>query len=620
MDTTLRILPTPPHGSRAPVTRKPGRLPRAILACALLSLALGQAEGRPGDLDPSFDADGKVLTHFDGFEEASSLVAQPDGKIVAAGTAFTRRGGRGRFALARYLPDGQLDRGFGRKGLVRTGFAGRSVSIAALAIQIDTKLVAAGSSASADGNSLDFVVARYNPDGSLDPSFGSGGQLLTDLGSFDSATALAVQPDGKIVVAGESIAAGSLDFALVRYNPDGTLDAGFGSGGRVLTDFGGVDAAKALVLLADGKLVAAGSSNSDIAVARYNPDGSLDPSFGSGGQVLTDLGSPDQANALALQPDGKIVVAGTTAGFSDFALVRYNPDGSLDAGFGSGGSVVTNIGSIDAASALALQPDGKLVVAGISAGSSSVVPRGRLALLRYNADGTLDPTFGTAGIALTSIGRGLIVFGQQPGPVTGPLRQALALQVDGKVVAVSTSEAGSVARVIRLPVVCLRPRPCDPAPPRRILIRDTEFALTRYLGTDERTRLPPKCGGQRATILGTTGNDTIRGTAAKDVILGRGGNDTIRGLEGDDIICGGPGNDTLLGNEGGDRLLGESGNDRLFGDAGGNTLDGGSGRDSCTPNGGSRRCETPGATRPRDPPKPTPPTCSPVTNVPCVER
>lgn len=243
---------------------------------------------------------------------------------------------------------------------------------------------------------------------------------------------------------------------------------------------------------------------------------------------------------------------------------------------------------------MVLQADGKLVTAG---GSFRRGGEFGFALRRYNVDGSPDATFGTTGLVVSSFGRDVSAFAQ-----------ALVLQADGKLVAVGISNGG-----VRITV-------CIGHPPLCTQLVESDFALARYLVTDALPRLPPKCGGRRATILGTPRNDTIRGTRANDIILGRGGNDTIRGLEGNDIICGGTGDDTLLGNEGNDRVLGESGDDRLFGDAGGNALDGGSGRDSCTPSRGSRRCETPGATRPPDPPKPTPPTCSPVTNVPCVER
>jgi len=173
--------------------------------------------------------------------------------------------------------------------------------------------------------------------GDLDPSFGAGGLVTTDFGSRgDFSLAVALQTDGKIVAAGNSSRADvfDVDFALARYNSNGSLDATFGSGGTVLTDFGtSVDAASDVVVQPDGKILAAGIRAGDFALARYNADGSLDAAFGSAGKVTTDFGSFDQANAVAVQSDGKIVAAGGTAG--GFALARYNSDGSLDAGLGA---------------------------------------------------------------------------------------------------------------------------------------------------------------------------------------------------------------------------------------------------------------------------------------------
>src|SRR6266536_6144139 len=167
--------------------------------------------------------------------------------------------------------------------------------------------------------------------GALDPTFGIGGEVTTDFGGSDSAQAVAIQSDGKILAAGLS---GAGDFALARYNADGSLDPSFGSGGKVTTDFGGFDLALGVALQSDGKIVAAGQGGSsfDFALARYNADGSLDTSFGSGGKVTTDFGVFDAATAVAIQRDGKIVATGSTfsSGFQQFALARYNADGSLD--------------------------------------------------------------------------------------------------------------------------------------------------------------------------------------------------------------------------------------------------------------------------------------------------
>jgi uncharacterized delta-60 repeat protein len=206
-------------------------------------------------------------------------------------------------------------------------------------IQKDGKIVAAGySDAEADDPSYDFALARYRTTGALDPSFGAGGTVLTDLGSesFDQAFAVAIQENGKIVAAGLSDADDDAsDFALARYTKTGALDRSFGRRGRVLTDFGSgsFDYAQAVAIQKDGKIVAAGardaagSSVDDFALARYRRTGALDRSFGTAGTVLTDLGSDsfDQALAVAIQQDGKIVAAGGSdaGGSRDFALARY---------------------------------------------------------------------------------------------------------------------------------------------------------------------------------------------------------------------------------------------------------------------------------------------------------
>jgi uncharacterized delta-60 repeat protein len=222
--------------------------------------------------------------------------------------------------------------------------------LGALAIQRDGKLVAAGRSR-VTALSDDSAVGRYSARGRLDSSFGRGGKVLTDFGSRKRvsgwANAVAIQADGKLVVAGSSgiIADGPWRFALSRYTARGKLDPTFGSGGKVLTRFGPVsDSAVAVAIQRDGKIVAAGSdvrNHAVFALARYTPGGKLDPSFGSGGKVLTDLGLWSDARAVAIQADGKLVVAGVGR-LSDFAVARYAADGKLDSSFGSGGKVMTN--------------------------------------------------------------------------------------------------------------------------------------------------------------------------------------------------------------------------------------------------------------------------------------
>ena len=310
------------------------------------------------------------------------MTIQIDGRIVVAGFSIVIGGPTGvDFALARYNPDGSLDASFGSSGLVTTDFASLDDIGFALLIQADGRIVVAGGAHSGAPTGADFALARYNPDGTPDVSFGNGGLVTTDFTSGnDAAAAIAMQADGRIVVAGTSntFPTGD-DFALARYNPDGSLDASFGNGGLVTTDFASLDElGLALAIQADGRIVVAGGTGSvfpaieDFALARYNPDGTLDTSFGSGGLVTTDFGSQlEFAQALAVQADGRIVAAGGTAVnrpplfFDDFALARYHGNGDLDLSFGIGGLVTTDLGSSsDHAHALAIQADNKIVVAG----------------------------------------------------------------------------------------------------------------------------------------------------------------------------------------------------------------------------------------------------------------
>jgi uncharacterized delta-60 repeat protein len=381
-----------------------------------------------------------------GSDAARGVAIQSDGKIIAAGSSLDSNG-FGDFALARYKTHkaGSLDSTFGAGGKVTTDLSGNGSDdyAYALAIQSDGKIVAAGRSYVAD---YDFALARYSADGSLDGTFGTGGKVLTDFsgnGSDDEAVALAIQGDGKIVVAGISDAAGGGDFALARYNTDGSLDGAFGTGGTVLTDLRGAlasDLALALATQSDGKIVAAGVSDAaggdDFALVRYNTDGSLDGAFGAGGTVLTDFsgsGSSDDALAVAVRSDSKIVAAGYSyvGDQPDFALAGYNPDGTLDGTFGTGGKVLTDFsgnGSSDQAFALAIQGDGKIVVAGYSDANGS----GDFAFARYSADGGLDGTFGTGGKVLTDFS----------GNGSGDTAFALAIQGDGKIVVAGYSDAG----------------------------------------------------------------------------------------------------------------------------------------------------------------------------------
>ena len=346
-----------------------------------------------GSLDPGFGIAGRVTTNIGGMDDrAFALLIQPDGKVVSAG--YTDAANGPDFGLARYQPDGTLDPGFGSNGIVTAGFNPGSDGavvefVRALAVQPDGKLVAVGPS-----SLIGWAIARFEPDGTRDSTFGAGGFVFPSLGGEPSA--VIVLPSGKLAVAGSSADG---DFVLARLLENGTFDASFGEGGpggtgAVVTDLGGDDRASALVLQPDGKLVVAGSSDGDFAVVRYLADGSLDATFGAAGTVVSDLGGDDRAAALVLQPDGKLVVAGSTDG--DYALVRYDADGTPDTTFGDDGIVTTDLGSDDTARAMVRQPDGKLVLAGSTAGD--------FALVRYQPDGSVDASFGDGGIITTDFG------------------------------------------------------------------------------------------------------------------------------------------------------------------------------------------------------------------------
>ena len=364
---------------------------------------------RNGRLDRSFGENGKVTTHFPGSPspqfhiaaEASALVIQSDGKIVAAGTALNAGTGARLFALLRYTRHGELDRGFGVSGMVSTDFGGVGAHANGLVLQPDRKLVVVGSTSDINGNS-DFALARYHPDGRLDAAFGLDGKVATDFTRLDEARAVHLQLDGKILVAGTSgcitTPCGSRVFVLLRYHSNGSLDASFGNGGQVTTSFFVANIATAIDVAPNGKIVLAGWTDrgclacSSFLVARYNPNGTPDASFGKGGVVKTDFGSIiagiSRASAVVIRGGAlnqKIVVGGFFQDRAicgndsgeifpcDFALARYNDDGSLDTSFGDGGKVTTDFGSaVDQAFGMAIQRNGKIVLVGNSGGDFAV--------------------------------------------------------------------------------------------------------------------------------------------------------------------------------------------------------------------------------------------------------
>jgi uncharacterized delta-60 repeat protein len=438
----------------------------------LIVLPSSYAEGQIKDT--LFGNNGTIMTQVSGGigkgDEAYAVLIQSDQKIVAVGSAYPLYS----FALARYKTDGTLDSTFGVDGTVRTQFTGQSTERGyGAAIQSDGKIIVVGSSF------IDYVafgVARYDKDGSLDNTFGSNGTVRTYLnganGANDVANSVVVQTDGKIVVAGKTHYLYNYgQFGVARYNVNGTPDSTFGTNGTASFFINGGDtlddACYSVALQEDGKIVLAGScyaygdsTRYVFGLARLGVDGTLDTTFGVNGTVMTPISSGglysttdgDVALSVALQPDGKIVTAGYSLdryGHYAFAVVRYNTNGILDTTFGydRNGIVRTHIfggdGTGDFGSSVVIQPNGKIVVAGRSSDTLNQVS---FAVARYNANGILDYQFGQMG---SGSARVFINDGAAADDA-----KSVALQADGMIVLAGesknewTSHEFSLARIM----------------------------------------------------------------------------------------------------------------------------------------------------------------------------
>lgn len=359
----------------------------------------GGVPGAPlssGALDPSFGTGGKVT----GTGAAIRAVAlQADGKIVALGG----------LTLRRYNADGTVDATFGTGGAVQvvTGGGNSSDAMRGLAIQGDQKIVVVGSSAAPTSSNEDVFVARYATNGTLDPTFGTGGTVTTDVAGFtDRAYAVVIQPDGALVVAGSAGASlTDSDVAVLRYTSTGAPDLTFGTAGHVTTNVAGqTDFGYAVALQANGSIVvagrvaASGGADPDFGIVRYSSLGVPDPAFGTAGVARFDFANSawDEASDVAISSDDKILVGGfvRSAGVYAYALARLTAGGARDATFGTNGLVTTAFtGKDDYARGLALAADGKIVLAGNFDG----LGKPDFGIARYTKDGVLDATFGKNG-------------------------------------------------------------------------------------------------------------------------------------------------------------------------------------------------------------------------------
>jgi uncharacterized delta-60 repeat protein len=354
-------------------------------------------------VDQSFGVGGKaVLTFGQPRELAFATAIQTDGKILIGGELHISGSGNVDMALARFNVDGTLDTTFNGNGMIRVMIPNSNDTIRDIIIQPDGKILVGGFTV------WDFCLIRFNPDGSYDTFFDGDGivrtPILLDNGQPLANTiicSLSLLPDGRILAVGD--ASGYIAFA--RYNPDGSLDNSFDGDGRKARSIDGGSTTKQAIVQPDGKIISIGWTNSGFAkfyIARFNSDGSFDQSFGSGGVVVSNLGAfSARAWACALQPDGKIIVGGTES--RDLVVVRLNTDGSFDASFDGDGFVLTDfLGTSDEAFSVFVLPDGKILAGGVS--NAGILQD--FALARYNPDGSLDNTFGNEGKVITDINGG----------------------------------------------------------------------------------------------------------------------------------------------------------------------------------------------------------------------
>ncbi len=312
-----------------------------------------------------------------------------------------------------------LDNTFGSGGKVITSFGSADSNMASMSLQADGKILTCGSYY--DGLVNQIALSRYNIDGSLDNSFGTNGKVLTPIGTNleNEHNTVRVLNNGKILVSGTNGTSSSYDFAIVQYNSNGSLDLTFGNNGVVLSDFNNEHNISTLEIQTDNKIVIGGSilipssnNNSNFAIARYNIDGSKDTSFGINGLVSINIGtvsnnltvSDDYVDALKIQSDGKIIASGLTSlnNGGDFGMVRLNTDGSIDSSFGINGRVITDFGSIEEANAIQILSDGKIILSGIYYYNSDT--NEKVVIAKYNSNGTLDATYGTSGKVITDFG------------------------------------------------------------------------------------------------------------------------------------------------------------------------------------------------------------------------
>ena len=403
---------------------------KTIITISFLLVAIITMAQNAGDLDLSFSGDGKTTINIaSGADESYASAIQPDQKIILVGTGVT--GQNADIELVRLYTDGQLDSSFGSEGKVVSDFGSNHEYARSVEIQPDDKIVVGGFIYNYSSN-YDFALIRYLPNGSLDNTFGTNGKVQTDVFYDDRLYDIALLPDGKILAVGYTVnISGRSDIAIVKYNSDGTLDNSFGTGGMVLTPVGTTDDfGYCIALQSNGKFIVSGfyevtGNNNDVFVARYNSDGTLDNSFGSNGISLLTIGNGhDEVYSVAIQTDGKIVLGGyTRVGYNNFnlLLIRITSNGSLDSQFGNSGFIIKSFSNADDFGRFVnIQSDGKIILSGSC--TINYYPYEDFFICRFNQDGSDDLTFGINGTVINLIGN------------TSSRSYSSCIQNDGKII------------------------------------------------------------------------------------------------------------------------------------------------------------------------------------------
>lgn len=371
----------------------------------LLLVSVTVTNAQSGVLDPSFGNDGIVATVISGtYNLAHATVVQPDGKIIVVGQAGEPA--TYKVAVARYNTDGSLDTTFGNNGTLIIEVGPAKSYGTAVALQEDGKIVIGAYTW--DNVTGDFALIRLNEDGSFDNSFGHSGIVIANSNRSEVSETMVILDDGKILLGGYS----DDNFAVAKFNADGTIDTSFGANGYSITTFmSSPSFIKKIALQSDGKIVLAGflineSNIYEMAVARLNTDGTLDNSFGTDGKISFNIGNGnDYLEGVAIQDDGKILLGGhkwiMNFGLRhDLAVVRLHENGSFDTTYGDNGVATARL--VDGANYsrdILLQPDNKVIISGFTVLEEEY----NMAMARFDSDGNLDDTFGIDGMVSTNI-------------------------------------------------------------------------------------------------------------------------------------------------------------------------------------------------------------------------